>query len=55
MDLGTLACWVFVVVTVLGMGMEGFAAYRAHRRHQWARRYVKQLRTTGLRRPTRKA
>ena len=51
-----IAATVFLaLMTILGGIIEGAAAYRAHRQHQWARRYVKQIKTTGLRRPARKA
>ena len=51
-----IAATIFLaLMTILGGIIEGYAAYRAHKRHQWAKRYAKQLRSTGLRRPARRA
>lgn len=43
---------VLAGMTILGACIEGVAAYRAYQRHQWRRRYVTRLKTTGLRRPS---
>lgn len=45
----------FGAMTVLGVAIEGAAAYRAYRRQQWRRRFAARVRDTGLRRPSDRA